>query len=69
MIRVMHWAVKTLRKKRLSEATSISLSVDDRKEYRLVRYRCDVPPAAPSKQPLEEGCVEAPGKSEQGGHR
>ncbi|CAE7220504.1 MPK1 [Symbiodinium sp. CCMP2592] len=56
MILVMHWAVKSVRKQRLEQATSISLSVDDRKEYRLVRYRCDVPPrtakqsAAPGSQ-------------------
>ncbi|CAE7431728.1 Cdkl4 [Symbiodinium sp. CCMP2592] len=57
MILVMHWAVKSVRKQRLEQATSISLSVDDRKEYRLVRYRCDVPPrtAKQSAAPVSQG--------------
>lgn len=42
MILVMHWAVKALRKQRLREAQSISVSVDDRKDYRLLRYRCNL---------------------------
>lgn len=44
MIIVMHWAVRKLRKERLMAATSISVSVDDRKDHRLVRYRCSFLP-------------------------
>ena len=45
MILVMHWAVKKYRKERLLQASSISISVDDRKDYRVMRYRCDLPAA------------------------
>ena len=47
MILVMHWAVKSLRLNRLAEAKSISLSVDDRKDFRLLRYRCNLPSPSP----------------------
>ena len=68
MILVMHWAVKSLRKERLSQATSISLSVDDRKEYRLVRYRCDVPPSSAKKSaaPGSQGSQGSKGSEAQG---
>ena len=56
MILVMHWAVKSLRKQRLLQARSISLSVDDRKEYRVLRYRCHVP--APSSKFKEPTCLD-----------
>lgn len=56
MILVMHWAVKSIRMKRLSEAKSISLSVDDRKDYRLLRYRCNLPcPASKVQSPQSTG--------------
>lgn len=45
MILVMHWAVKKYRKERLLQASSISISIDDRKDYRVMRYRCDLPAA------------------------
>ena len=61
MILVMHWAVKSLRKERLSQATSISLSVDDRKEYRLVRYRCDVPPPSRESSEGSKDSIRLPG--------
>ena len=68
MILVMHWAVKSLRKERLSQATSISLSVDDRKKYRLVRYRCDVPPSSAKKSaaPGSQGSQGSKGSEAQG---
>ena len=50
MILVMHWAVKELRLKKLMQSNNISISVDDRKEYRVVRYKCSVPFAEPSNQ-------------------
>ena len=66
----MRWAVKSIRLKKLSEATSISLSVDDRKDFRLVRYRCNLPspqstvqgPQSSEKGPssLEEWCDALP---------
>ena len=40
MISVMHWVTRSLRQKRLKQARSISLSVDDRADFRIVRYRC-----------------------------
>ena len=43
MILVMHWAVKERRLDRLLQSTSISISIDDRKDYRIVRYRCNLP--------------------------
>ena len=46
LIMVMHWAVKYFRKEKLQHARSISISVDDRKEYRLLRYRCSLQPSA-----------------------
>ena len=46
LITVMHWAVKHIRKEKLQRARSISISVDDRKEYRLLRYRCSMQPSA-----------------------
>ena len=45
LITVMHWAVKHFRKEKLQCARSISISVDDRKEYRLLRYRCSMQPS------------------------
>ena len=42
MILVMHWAVKQLRKHRLQSARCISISIDDRKDFRILRYRCDL---------------------------
>ena len=52
MIQVMHWAVKLQRKQKFLKANSISITVDDRKDYRLVRYRCDVPPEPQVQGPL-----------------
>ena len=46
MILVMHWAVRKQRKEILKNALSISISVDDRKDFRLVRYRCSLNPEA-----------------------
>jgi len=40
MITIMHWVTRSLRQKRLKQARSISLSVDDRADFRVVRYRC-----------------------------
>jgi hypothetical protein len=40
MIQVMAWVLRSQRLKRLKAAASISISVDDRAEFRLVRYRC-----------------------------
>ena len=40
----MHWAVKQMRLQRLLQSKSISISVDDRKDYRLLRYRCSANP-------------------------
>ena len=40
MIQVMAWVLRSQRLKRLKAAASISISVDDRGEFRLVRYRC-----------------------------
>lgn len=40
MIQVMHWVVRSQRKKLLLNAQSVSVSVDDRADFRLVRYRC-----------------------------
>ncbi|CAJ1351267.1 unnamed protein product, partial [Effrenium voratum] len=64
MLTVMQWAVKAFRKERLQQANSISISVDDRKNYRLVRYCCSLPAAAacPDKTPptLEEWCCLSP---------
>lgn len=48
MIMVMHWAVKLNRLKTLKESEAISISVDDRKDYRLLRYRCSSTPKAQS---------------------
>ena len=45
MICVLHWAVKDLRIKKLMQSKNISISIDDRKEYRVVRYKCSVPVA------------------------
>eukprot|EP00438_Fugacium_kawagutii_P023201 Skav215062 [mRNA] locus=scaffold1021:443696:444526:- [translate_table: standard] len=42
MILVMHWAVKQRRLQKLLRSTSISISTDDRKDYRVVRYRCNL---------------------------
>eukprot|EP00435_Cladocopium_sp_Y103_P066441 s259_g28.t1 len=42
MIQVMHWAIKQLRKQRLQSARCISISVDDRQDFRILRYRCDL---------------------------
>lgn len=42
----MHWAVRKQRKEILKNALSISISVDDRKDFRLVRYRCSLNPEA-----------------------
>ena len=53
MILVMHWAVKEMRIKKLMQSKNISISVDDRKEYRLVRYRCSMPVAEPAQQDPE----------------
>ena len=57
MLLVMHWAVKTLRKKRLLESQSVSISVDDRKEYRVLRYRCNLRPPGSKATGLEEWCT------------
>ena len=46
MILVMHWAVRKQRKEILKNALSISISVDDRKDFRLARYRCSLNPDA-----------------------
>ena len=40
MIKIMHWVVKCRRKKILLHAESISVSVDDRADFRIIRYRC-----------------------------
>ena len=40
MIQIMHWVVKCKRKKILLHAESISVSVGDRADFRIVRYRC-----------------------------
>ena len=54
MICVMHWAVKQIRNSRLSHAQTISLSVDDRKDFRLVRYRCSFVPNLPNSAKKQE---------------
>ena len=46
MIMVMSWVVKEAQKDLLLQADSISLSVDDRKDYRILRYRCSAKPKA-----------------------
>ena len=43
MILVMHWAVKQQRLAKLVQANHISLSIDDRKDYRVLRFRCSMP--------------------------
>lgn len=43
----MHWAVKELRLQKLQQSKSISISIDDRKDYRLVRYKCSMPAPGP----------------------
>ena len=43
MISVMHWVTRSLRQKRLKQAKCISISVDDRADFRIVRYRCGMP--------------------------
>ena len=48
MIMVMHWAVKMKRLEKLKECQAISISVDDRKDYRLLRYRSSSLPKAQS---------------------
>ena len=40
MIQIMHWVVRAQRKKVLCLAESISISVDDRADFRVMRYRC-----------------------------
>ena len=40
MITVMHWAVRHFRKEKLKRAASVSSSVDDRADFRIIRYRC-----------------------------
>lgn len=40
MIQVTHWVIRSQRKKALLNAQSISISVDDRADFRMVRYRC-----------------------------
>ena len=40
MIQVMHWVVRSQRKTVLLLAASISISLDDRADFRLLRYRC-----------------------------
>ena len=67
LILVMHWAVKQNRKDKLLASNSVSLSIDDRKDYRIVRYRCSLPPppqdpdsSSPPPSSIEEWCgVEA----------
>ena len=59
MILVMHWAVKQRRKERLLASRHVSISIDDRKEYRVVRYRCSLPSSpsqADSSATLEDWC-------------
>ena len=58
----MHWAIKHFRKIKLSRAKCISLSIHDRKDYRLLRYRCsftsveqDADESKPSTGPQVQG--------------
>ena len=76
MIQIMGWVVWSQRLKALQEADSISISVDDRADFRVVRYRCSyssrdafqaaVAPAVPAVQSLrsssklEEWCEMEP---------
>ena len=40
MIQIMHWVVRSNHKTFLLHSESISISVDDRADFRVVRYRC-----------------------------
>ena len=48
MITVMHWAVRHFRKEKLKRAASVSLSVDDRADFRIIRYRCSYAGSLPT---------------------
>ncbi|CAE7368948.1 unnamed protein product, partial [Symbiodinium sp. KB8] len=50
MIQVMHWIVRCRRKNLLASCQSISLSVDDRADFRMLRYRRDIPGTASLQQ-------------------
>lgn len=71
MIQIMHWVVKSNRKTALLKADSISISVDDRGDFRMMRYRCSYVspdvfhhvkacfgPAAPAAERLAENRLE-----------
>ena len=53
MVDVMHWVIRAQRKEQLTSSSSISLSVDDRAEYRILRYSASFGSLSSSQQTVK----------------